>query len=224
MSAKDDGPKDLKSMVRTKRKINKKKARAATQTKPDALDRESESRHQSTSDRMREMVFTSQSRELPPFVVTQQPKKADLKKLHQATDQHDVARGSSSATRGRTSEISARKPHNPEELQKSRDQAAPQSSPHQSALPEDLGDIDLEEIDLRSPSPSSDEDPDYDFIDISEAMHSARNAQPDRADKYPELQARPMQGMAKADSGKTSSGRDTASSSVIGTRLRAWWF
>jgi len=41
----------------------------------------------------------------------------------------------------------------------------------------------LEDIDLRSPS----DDPDYDFIDAAEATHSARNAQPDRADKYPEL-------------------------------------
>ncbi|GAB7328487.1 hypothetical protein MBLNU13_g00456t1 [Cladosporium sp. NU13] len=40
----------------------------------------------------------------------------------------------------------------------------------------------LEDIDLRSPS----DDPDYDFIDASEATHSARNAQPDRVDKYPE--------------------------------------
>ena len=40
----------------------------------------------------------------------------------------------------------------------------------------------LEDIDLRSPS----DDPDYDFIDAAEATHSARNAQPDRADKYPE--------------------------------------
>ena len=41
----------------------------------------------------------------------------------------------------------------------------------------------LEDIDLRSPS----DDPDYDFIETAEATHSARNAQPDRADKYPEL-------------------------------------
>ena len=38
----------------------------------------------------------------------------------------------------------------------------------------------LEDIDLRSPS----DDPDYDLIDASEATRSARNAQPDRADKY----------------------------------------
>jgi hypothetical protein len=41
----------------------------------------------------------------------------------------------------------------------------------------------LSEIDLRSPS----DDPEYDFIEACEATHSARNAQPDRADKYPEL-------------------------------------
>lgn len=43
----------------------------------------------------------------------------------------------------------------------------------------------LESIDLRSPS----DDPDYDFIEVSEAVHSARNAQPDRKGKYPELEA-----------------------------------
>lgn len=46
-------------------------------------------------------------------------------------------------------------------------------------------DSDLESIDLRSPS----DDPDYDFIEASEAVHSARNAQPDRKGKYPQLQA-----------------------------------
>lgn len=40
----------------------------------------------------------------------------------------------------------------------------------------------LEDVDLRSPS----DDPDYDFIETSEATHSARNAQPDRAEKYPD--------------------------------------
>lgn len=43
----------------------------------------------------------------------------------------------------------------------------------------------LEDIDLRSPS----DDPDYDFIETSEATHSARNAQPDRAEKYPDAKA-----------------------------------
>ena len=43
----------------------------------------------------------------------------------------------------------------------------------------------LEDVDLRSPS----DDPVYDFIDASEATHSARNAQPDRAEKYPDAKA-----------------------------------
>lgn len=59
-----------------------------------------------------------------------------------------------------------------------------QPQPHQPQSPAaSFVSENLEDIDLRSPS----DDPDYDFIDKSEAMHSARNAQPDRADKYPEL-------------------------------------
>ena len=55
------------------------------------------------------------------------------------------------------------------------------SSPTTSPFPSKLSDIDL-----RSPS----DDPDYDFIESAEATHSARNAQPDRADKYAELEGK----------------------------------
>ena len=52
----------------------------------------------------------------------------------------------------------------------------PSSGEESESLPGDL-----EEIDLRSPS----DDPDYDIILPSEAVHSSRNAQPDHARKYP---------------------------------------
>lgn len=59
----------------------------------------------------------------------------------------------------------------------------PKPQLHPSSPTSSITSQNLEDIDLRSPS----DDPDYDFIDASEATHSARNAQPDRADKYPEL-------------------------------------
>jgi hypothetical protein len=78
----------------------------------------------------------------------------------------------------------------------------------------------LDEIDLRSPA----DDPDYDFIDASEAMHSAHNAQPDRADKYPELGKGSNPGSEQAG---TTDGADGGDDSKVGTKQkkqRRGWF
>ena len=222
MSAKDDGSRDLRSMVRSKRRLNKKKARASIQTESDELDRKSEPRLKSKSNRMRDILSTSQNQELSEAVDAQQTTKSDHKRLQQATHHHDAA-DDSSVNHSRVAET---KSHNSDELRKSQNEAAHSGLTYQSASPDDLGDIDLEEIDLRSPLPSSDEDPDYDFINVSEATHSTRNAQPDRADKYPDLQTRPKQRTKEVDSEQTFSGNGhgKSSSSEAGKWRRMWPF
>jgi hypothetical protein len=75
----------------------------------------------------------------------------------------------------------------------------------------------LEDIDLRSPS----DDPDYDFIETSEATHSARNAQPDRADKYPELE----KGGTEAGSvGSSAGGEKEVKAVAEGKKKGRGWF
>jgi hypothetical protein len=78
----------------------------------------------------------------------------------------------------------------------------------------------LDDIDLRSPA----DDPDYDFIDASEAMHSAHNAQPDRPDKYPELG---KGSNPRSEQAGTTDGADGGDDSKIGTKQkkqRRGWF
>jgi hypothetical protein len=89
----------------------------------------------------------------------------------------------------------------------------PQSPPRSPA--ESFVSADLSDIDLRSPE----DDPDYDFIDASEAMHSARNAQPDRADKYPE-QAK----ASKAGSEQAGATEGGSSSKAEAKKERRGWF
>jgi hypothetical protein len=59
---------------------------------------------------------------------------------------------------------------------------------------------DLEDVDLRSPS----DDSDYEFIEKSEATHSARNAHPDRAGKYPDQESSGSKAKSKGGKGKGS--------------------
>ncbi|KAM0700342.1 hypothetical protein Q7P35_012063 [Cladosporium inversicolor] len=79
-------------------------------------------------------------------------------------------------------------------------QQQPPPKPHlqPSSPARSITSANLEDIDLRSPA----DDPDYDFIDVAEAMHSARNAQPDRADKYPEQNKGAKLGSASVDGGE----------------------
>lgn len=89
---------------------------------------------------------------------------------------------------------------------------SPQSQPKSPA--ESFVSADLSDIDLRSPA----DDPDYDFIDASEAMHSARNAQPDRADKYPE------QAKASKAGSEQAGATDGGSSKAEAKKKRRGWF
>lgn len=204
MSAKDDEPSDLTSMVKNKRKNNKDAGSFASKLrakKDRARARASASRHQEDS---------SQNIDDARRTV-----KTDATKLEGLTSQPDVASGSAPMSRTAFDKyFSIHRPQTPE------NQARDQPFSIESTLQEDFEDIDLED---KVPRSSSD-DPDYDIIDASEATHSARNAQPDRADKYPEREAHSLPVVGHSDVGDAPDEKGKTRSSEPRNWRRGWFF
>lgn len=205
MSAEDDEPSDLTSMVRNKRRSNKKDAGSL------------KDRLQARRDRARDKASSSKNQENSSHIIddARRTVRTDDTKLHEVTGQSHAASETTSVSRHAFNDFfTTNQPHTPEN--KARDQ----TSPSQTALQEDFEDIDLEDKDPRSPS----DDPDYDIIDVSEATHSARNAQSDRADKYPEHDAQPMPAIGHAGEGDAPGGQGKPNSSVARNWRRGWFF
>ena len=189
MSNPNGQPTDLRGMVRTKRRSNNRHTTFSARERPP------------TGLRNFQQPFTFTPPTEAPVPQTAQPHNSEAVNHHNSAGaphflpQQPHTTPSTSATN--TSFPTLNHTHNNPDAPT----AAPEPSPQQSPQPQQspppqpklrpqspaasITSETLEDIDLRSPS----DDPDYDFIDASEATHSARNAQPDRADKYPDAQA-----------------------------------
>lgn len=213
MSDQNDKPNDLSSMVRSKKKSNRKAA-------------------------------TTTTRELPedPFYLNVEPLRAIARTRlpvpsNKAPEAHEPeGAGNTSATSSsasfQTAADQALAPtgiaraafdtaHTIDPPQTLHEETAASSAAVQpNSRPASVASEDLEDIDLRSPS----DDPDYDFIDKSEAMHSARNAQPDRADKYPELQAQSTPAAEQKGDGGKENAKGKGSESEKKKRRKGWFF
>lgn len=212
MSDQNDKPHDLSSMVRSKRKANRKAATTTTRDLPD-----------------------------DPFYLNIEPPKASTRtklpvpssKAPDAQKPEHAGTGNASATSSSTSfktaadqahaptstaRAASDNPHTRDPSEAPREESAAGSAPVRPKSP--ATSEDLEDIDLRSPS----DDPDYDFIDKEEAMHSARNAQPDRANKYPELEAQSTSTTEQTGEGGKISGKGKGSGGEKKKRRKGWFF
>lgn len=200
-------------MVKTKRKINKTAAAVAKERLPKGTrDIEpSMSGTRTKSPAVEIKAARSLSSENAP---SKPPKEAHHTTFHQPTDQ-DQSQAATQSDPTDTSRNIPTKAHKPKQTHEEAASQAPQPQPASPAA--SFVSEDLEDIDLRSPS----DDPDYDFIDKAEAIHSARNAQPDRANKYPELESGSAQKSEQAGGTKVAGDKGKVDAKK---RRRGWFF
>jgi hypothetical protein len=179
---------DLRGMVRTKRRSNNRHTTFSAWERPATGLRNFQ----------QPFTFTPPEEQLVPQTKTVQPHTPDTVKQTSAGAPQPLlqpATTPSTSTNNVTLPIfnHAQPTNNPEATTAASEPTPQQSAQEQQTLPPQpklrpqspaasITSANLEDVDLRSPS----DDPDYDFIETSEAMHSARNAQPDRAEKYPD--------------------------------------
>jgi hypothetical protein len=221
MAEKDTEPTDLMSMIRAKRRRNENAAAADTQKLPGSQYLEhpvsktlphsdtafnralGAYKPQDADDIFEPAPNTGFQTDISPPA----PNSSSKTTADEATAPNDSA----DMTRGIPSQ--AYPPSQPEPVPEA---DAVQSSPSKPQSPaSSVLSEDLEDVDLRSPS----DDPDYDFIEHSEATHSARNAHPDRADKYPDMEVQPSSSRKEVGKGAKADGKSSGKKS-----WRRGWF
>ena len=193
MSNPNDQPNDLRGMVRTRRRRNNRHTTFSARERPST-------RHQGLP---QPWTFISPTGQSVPQTKTAQPHYPEAANHNPAGAPHSLPQQSANnqtatqpTNQPTTPPISTNnnnivipiftQPHptnNPATpIPETQQTPPPEPHLHPSSPAHSIKSENLEDIDLRSPA----DDPDYDFIDAAEATHSARNAQPDRADKYRE--------------------------------------
>jgi hypothetical protein len=205
MAKRDDEPDDLLSVIRSKRKNNKESAAVDTQKLPGSqfLEHPMASTLPNSDAAFNRALSAYKPQDAgdisPPAPNTSFPSTAD--QAIAPNDSTDIARRI----------MSQAYPHSQAEPSHEGDAAQSSSVKEQSPAASVLSE-DLEDIDLRSSS----DDPDYEFIEKSGATHSARNAQSDRADKYPDL-------VSSGSKGKSTGGKGKGSVSGKKSWRRGWF-
>jgi hypothetical protein len=208
MAERDTEPTDLMSMIRAKRKRNENSAAVDTQKLPGSQYLEHPVAKtlphlDAAFDRALGAYQPQHADDIsPPAPNTSSQAIADQEIA--PNDSADVARTTMSPAHPRS------EPEPSHEGDVANSSPAKPRSRASSVLSEDL-----EDVDLRSPS----DDPDYDFIEYSEATYSARNARPDRADKYPDMEVQPSSSRKKVGKGAKADGKSSGKKS-----WRRGWF